>query len=412
LQAILKCCAGLDVHKKTLEATVRSIDDRGCLQECTRGFGTMTCELLQLYDWLRERGVTHVAMESTGVFWKPIYNILEAGFEVWLVNAQHVKQVPGRKTDVSDSQWLAKLLQHGLLRPSFVPPPLVRELRDLTRHRTQLVSERVRVVNRLHKTLEDANIKLGSVASDIVGVSGQAMIQRLIEVETDPAKLADLAQKRLRGKIPQLELALEGRLTEHHRFLLRVLWDQLEGLERLVARLDRKIEEKMAPFAEQIAQLDEIPGIDQRVAQTLLAEIGTDMSRFPSHRHLASWAGMSPGNNESAGKRKSGKTSKGSRWLRQGLVQAAWAVSHTKHTYLSAQFRRLAARRGRKRALVAVGHSILVVIYHMLRDKCHFRDLGEDFFDNIDPQRLSRYLANRLEALGNKVTLAPIDPAA
>jgi transposase len=404
METIYASCAGLDVHKKTVEATVRRIEE-GCVRVETRQFGTMTRDLLALSDWLVRERITHVAMESTGVFWKPIYNILEGQFEVVLVNAQHVKQVPGRKTDVSDSQWLAQLLQHGLLRGSFIPPRPLRELRDLTRQRGQLVAEQTRVANRLHKTLEDANIKLGSVASDILGVSGRQILRALIAGQGDPQELAEMAKRRLRGKIPELRLALQGQVTDHHRFMLRLLYQHLEHIEEAVEELDRRIEATTRPFEEEIARLDEIPGIDRRVAEVILAEIGPDMSVFPTAHHLASWAGVSPGNQESAGKRKTGKTTKGNRWLRQGLAQAAWAASHSKDSYLAAQFKRLASRRGRKRALIAVGHSILVIVYHLLEEGGSYLDLGPDYFDRLAPQRLSRYLVRRLEKLGYRVVL-------
>src|SRR5438128_80705 len=315
----------------------------------------MTRDLLAMADWMAAQGVTHVAMESTGVYWKPMHNIFERRFAVLLVNARHLKQVPGRKSDVRDCQWIAQLLQHGLLKGSFVPPRAQRELRDLTRHRAQLVEEKTRTVNRLHKVLEDGNIKLASVATDILGVSGRAMLEALMEGQEDPVKLADLAQRQLRGKIPELEKALEGHLTEHHRFMLRMLWKELGQQEELIAELDRKIEEQTRPFANEIERLDAVPGVDRRVAEVALAEVGSDMKPFPTHSHVASWAGMCPGNEESAGKRRRQRLTPGNRWLKRSLVQAAWAASHTKHTYLTSQYRRLAGRRGRKRALVDVG---------------------------------------------------------
>lgn len=404
METVFTCCAGLDVHKKSVEATVRRVD-QGRAHVETRSFGTLTRDLLSMSDWLKSAGVTHVAMESTDVFWKPIYNILEGLFEVLLVNARHVKQVPGRKTDVSDSQWLAQLLGHGLLRGSFVPPRPIRDLRDLTRQRSQLVSECTGVANRIHKTLEDANIKLGSVASDILGKSGRTMLDGLIAGDVSPEELADLARRRLRGKIPELRLALEGRSTDHHRFMLRLLRDHILQLEGLIEQLDERIEEMTRPFADAITRLDEIPGINRRVAEVLLAELGPDMTVFPSASHLSSWAGMCPGNHESAGKRKTGRTTPGSRWLRQALVQAAWAASHTKNSYLGAQFKQLVRRRGKKRALVAVGHTILVITYHLLSRQTRYADLGSDFFEKLDPARLTRYLVKRLERLGHKVTL-------
>ena len=391
MEAIFPRGAGLDVHKETVEATSRIWEGRR-VEPQTRRWGTMTRELLQMADWMAAQGVTHVAMESTGVFWKPIYNILESRFTVILVNARHLKQVPGRKSDVRDSQWIAQLLQHGLLRASFIPPRPQRELRDLTRHRTQLVAEQTRVANRLHKVLEDANIKLGWVASDILGVSGRAMIRALMEGEQDAAPLADRAQKQLRGKIPELERALEGRVTDHHRFMLRLLWKELASLEELIAELEGKIKQMTRPFTPCIQRLDPVPGVDRRIAEVVLAEVGADVHAFPSHQHLASWAGMCPGNEESAGKRKRSRTTKGNRWLRQALVQAAWAASHSKSSYLAAQFRRLAGRRGKKRALIAVGHSILVTVYHLLKYRTTYSDLGSDFFDRLHHDRLGRPL--------------------
>jgi len=294
MENILGCCAGLDVHKESVEACVRRVEPNGRVHGETRHWGTMTQDLMALADWLAAVGVTDVAMESTGVFWKPIFNILESRFTVLLVNARHLKQVPGRKSDIRDCQWIAQLLQCGLLKGSFIPPRPQRELRDLTRHRTQLVEEKTRTINRIQKVLEDANIKLASVATDVMGVSGRAMIQRLIEGETDPHKLADLAQKQLRGKIPELERALEGKLTNHHRFLLKMLWKQLTQQEELIGDLDVKIEEHTRPFAREIERLDVIPGVDHRVAEVLLAEVGADMKPFPSDQHLSSWAGCVP----------------------------------------------------------------------------------------------------------------------
>ena len=351
------------------------------------------------------QGVTHVAMESTGVFWKPIYNILEGHFTMLLVNARHLKQVPGRKSDVRDCQWIAQLLQYGLLKGSFIPPRSQRELRDLTRHRTQLVEEKARAANRIHKVLQDTNIKLSSVATDVLGASGRAMLEALITEEEDPVKLADLAQRKLRGKIPQLEKALEGHLTEHHRFMLKLLWKQLAQQEELIAELDRKIEEQTRPFEAEIDRLDAVPGVDRRVAEVVLAEVGPDMKAFPTHENLVSWAGMCPGNEESAGKRVRKRITPGNRWLKRTLAQATWAASHSKNSYLASQYRRLAGRRGKKRALIAVGHSILVIFYHMLKTGTSYTDLGGDFFDRLEPQRLTRYYVKRLESLGHKVTL-------
>ena len=400
-------CAGIDVHKANVVVCVRRCDAPGKVFEEVRTFSTMTRDLLALADWLAEHGVTHVAMESTGVYWKPVFNLLEGGVHVILVNAEHIKSVPGRKTDVKDCQWIAQLLQHGLLKPSFVPPAPTRELRDLTRQRTQLIGERSAAANRIQKVLEDANIKLASVATDVLGASGRDMLEALIAGETDPQKLAELARKRLRAKIPALQLALEGRVTDHHRFLLRMHLDHVSHLEELIARLGARIEEALAPFAQAQERLQTIPGVSQRVAETVLAEVGTNMDQFPSAEHLASWAGMSSGNNESAGKRRSGRTTKGNRWLKRILVQAAWAASHTKGTYLAGQYHRLAKRRGKKRALVAVGHTLLVIIYHVLKRGTTYQELGPNFLDRLEPERLTRQLVKRLEALGHKVTLEP-----
>jgi len=400
-------CAGIDVHQANVVVCVRRADRPGPAVEEVRTFPTMTRDLLALSDWLAEHGVTHVAMESTGVYWKPVFNLLEGRFQVLLVNAAHIKQVPGRKTDVKDCQGIAQLLQHGLLKASFVPPAPIRALRDLTRQRTQLVGEKASAANRIQKVLEDANIKLAGVATDVLGTSGRAMLEALIAGVTDPEQLADLARMRLRAKIPALQLALAGRVTDHHRFLLRLHLDHVSHLEGLIGRLGAQIEGVMAPFAEAAARLATIPGISQRVAETVVAEIGTDMGQFPTAGHLASWAGMSPGNDESAGKRRSGHTTYGNRWLRRMLVQAAWAASRTKGTYLAAQYRRLAKRRGRKRALVAVGHTLLGMVYQILKHGTTYAELGADFLDRQEPERLTRQLVKRLESLGHKVTLEP-----
>jgi transposase len=405
MEEVFTCCAGLDVHKESVEACVRRIESNGRSQQETRHWGTMTRDLLAMAEWLAAERVTHVAMESTGVFWKPIYNILEGRFTMLLVNARHLKQVPGRKSDVRDCQWIAQLLQYGLLKGSFIPPRSQRELRDLTRYRTKLVEEKTRTANRIHKVLEDANIKLSSVATDVLGVSGRAMLEALIQGKEDPVKLADLAQRKLRGKIPELEKALEGHLTEHHRFLLQLLWKQLAQQEELIADLDHKIEEQTRPFAAEIDRLDAVPGVDRRVAEVVLAEVGIDMKPFPTHENLASWAGMCPGNEESAGKRQRRRITPGNRWLKRTLAQAAWGASRTRKSYLASQYRRLAGRRGRKRALIAVGHSMLVIFYHIFKRGTSYADLGGDFFDRLEPDRLTRYYVKRLQCLGHKVTL-------
>jgi transposase len=374
MEILLPCCAGLDVHKKSVMACVRRITADGEVREETLNFGTMTAELLALSDWLTAQGVTHVAMESTGVYWKPVYHILEDQFQVMLVNAHHIKHVPGRKTDVKDAQWIAELLQHGLLSPSFVPPPPIRELRDLTRQRTQLVREKAAVANRVQEVLEDANIKLASVASDPLGVSGRAMIRGLIAGQDDAGALAEKARARLRAKIPQLRQALQGRVTEHHRFLLRMLMDQIAQLEGLIEQFDGRIAESMAPFAEAAARLRTIPGISTTSAEVIVAEIGTDMGRFPSAGHLASWAGLCPGNDESAGKRRSGRTTKGNQSLRTMLVQVAWAAVHAKGTIFQAQYGRWIKRMGKKKALVAVAHKVVVLIYKLLKTATDYQE--------------------------------------
>lgn len=411
MEAIYECVCGLDVHSGSIQACVRRLD-RGKVVQETRSFATMTRDILSLADWLSSEGVSHVAMESTGVYWKPIYNLLEGRFEILLVNAQHVKHVPGRKTDVKDCQWLAQLLQCGLLRASFVPERPQREMRDLTRHRAQLIAEKAAVANRVHKTLEDANIKLGLVASDIFGASGTDMLRALIAGNQTPEQMADLARNKMRSKIPDLRLALEGRLTEHHRFVLAELMDQMEDLERRIERFSQRIEEISGPFVPAIRAVADLPGFDEHSAQNLIAEIGIDMSRFPTAKHLASWAGICSGSNESGGKRKSGKTTKGSRWLKVTLVQAAWAATHKKDSYFRAQYHRLVGRRGKKRALVAVAHSLLVVIYEILLTGSTYQDLGADYFDKLDSARIVRAHVRRLERLGFTVTLLPREEAA
>lgn len=405
MEAIFRCVAGLDVHSATVAVCLRQVNELGKVSKVVRTFGTMTRDLLALGDWLAAEGVTHVAMESTGVFWKPIYNILEGQFQILLVNARHIKNVPGRKTDVKDCEWIAQLLQYGLLRGSFIPPQPQRELRDLTRTRAQLTHEMASVANRIHKVLEDANIKLGLVATDVLGVSGRKMIQALIEGETDRAKMADMARGRLRNKIALLEEALLGRVTEHHQFLLKALMDHMVYLESQIERFNQRIEEAARPFEKAVTALISIPGYDRISAQSVIAEIGADMKPFPTQAHLCSWAHICSGNNESAGKRKSGATGHGNRWLRTMLVQVAWAASHKKGSYFQAQYRRLAGRRGKKRAIVAVAHSILTVTYFILRDGRAYKDLGADHFDRISRDRIRRYHIKRLETLGYKVEL-------
>lgn len=367
-------CAGLDVHKKTVVACVRHINPDGSVASEVKTFGTMTADLLALADWLDGHGVHRAAMESTGVYWKPIFHILEGRFDVMLVNAGRLKQVPGRKTDVKDAEWIAQLLQHGLLSPSFIPKPEIREIRDLTRQRTELVRDRAAVANRVQKALEDANVKLGSVASDVLGVSGRAMIRAMIAGEEDPEKLAELAKQKLRGKIPELKRALLGRVSEHHRFVLKLLMDQIDALERLISRLDERIGEAMKPFDETAGRLRGIPGLATRAVEVVVGEIGPDVDAFPTAGHLGSWTGLCPGNNQSAGKRRGGKTTKGNPWLRSLLVQVAWSASHTKNTVFSDCYRRWVPRLGKKKALIAVAHKILVVIWHVLKEATTYRE--------------------------------------
>lgn len=411
MQVLYPRVAGLDVHKITIVACVRRVIPGGQAEELVRTFGTMTEDLLKLSDWLAEHQVTHVAMESTGVLWKPVWNVLEGGeWQLLLVNARELKQVPGRKSDVRDSQWIAQLLGCGLLRSSFVPERGQRDLRDLTRHRAQLASECTRCANRIHKVLQDANIKLSSVATDVLGVSGREMLAALVDGETDPEKLADLARGKLRGKIPDLQRALQGHITPHHQFMLEQLLDHLAHLEEQLACFHARIEEALRPFVDEATfrRLDAIPGVNKETIQNVVAEIGVDMQQFPTAGHLASWAGVCPGNEESASKRKRSRTTKGDVWLRRALCQAAWAASRTKDSYFQAQYRRLAGRRGKKRAAMAVGHSLLEVFYHLLKDpNLEYHDLGGNYFDTLDPQRLCRHLVKRLESLGYQVTITP-----
>jgi transposase len=411
MRVIYERCCGLDVHKRTITACVLKWLG-GEWQKEIRQFGTMTKDLLALSDWLVGEGCTHVAMESTGVYWKPVYNILEGQLELLVVNAQHLKAVPGRKTDVRDAEWIAELLAHGLLRGSFVPPPRVRELRELTRYRTSRVCDCARTINRLQKVLEGANIKLASVVSDIRGVSARLMLEALLAGERDTQQLASMAKGRLKEKRPQLMEALSGRLQPHQSFLIAEHLAQIDYLEGAIERLSGQIEERLRPFEQQIAWLDTIPGVNRRTAEVLWAETGGDMSRFASARHLASWAGMCPGNNESAGKRRTGRTRKGSPWLRHCLIEAAHGAAHTKNKYLNSQYHRLAARRGKKKALVAVGHSILVIAYHLLTRQQPYADLGANYFDERDRLAVTKRCLNRLQKLGYKVALEKISLAA
>lgn len=408
MEVVHSHCAGLDVHKKTVVACVITPNPQGGWHREIQTFTTMTGELLKLSDWLTSQGCTHVAMESTGEYWKPVFNILEAIFEVMLVNAQHIKAVPGRKTDVKDAQWLAELLQHGLLRPSFIPPLAQRELRDLTRHRTSFIRERVNLVNRIQKVLEGANIKLASVASDVIGVSGRAMLNAIVAGETDPVVMAELAKGRLCSKREQLIQALEGRVRPHQRFILAELLCQLDSLDETIVRFDEQIEDYCRPFEATVELLDTIPGLGRQTAEMLVSEIGVDMSRFKSAAHLAAWAGLAPGNYESAGKHLSGKTRKGNQTLRSGLMQSAHVASRSR-TYLSAQYRRIAARRGKKRATMAVAHSILVIAYHLIQRQEPYRELGANYFDSSRPEATTKRLVKRLENMGYQVALQPKD---
>ena len=404
-------CCGIDVHKASVCCCI-SIKDGGQIRKEKRRFDTATAQLRELAAWLREWKVTTVAMEATGVYWKPVWNILEEELELVLVNPQHLKSIPGKKTDFKDGERIADLLQHGLLRGSFVPPRPIRELRDLTRMRATLAQERSSVISRIEKTLEDPNLKLGVVASDVVGASGRAMLNAIVKGETDPAKLAELAKGTLRNKIPQLKLALEGNITEHHRFLLRHWLEMLDFLDGKIRTLEEQIVEKSRPFENTVQTWMQVPGLRRINAYSLLAEIGADMKQFPTAAHLASWAAVCPGNRESAGKQTSGKTCNGNPWLRRTLCEAAWSASRTKHSYFRALYQRKVRTRGKNRALIAVAHSMLVTVYSFTTAGQPYQDLGLDYFDRLNKQSLERSLVKRLEKLGNHVTLEPARPAA
>jgi transposase len=407
MQVVFARCAGLDVHKQTVVVTVLLTASNGAVSKQTRTFSTMTAELLRLEAWLTELEVDHLAMESTGVYWYPIYNLLEEGRTMLLVNPQHIKAVPGRKTDVRDSEWLADLLRHGLLSPSFIPPKPIRELREVTRYRKQLVYERTQYANRLQKVLESANIKLAVVASDILGVSGRAMLEALIRGEQEAAQMAEHACGRMRLRIPDLRQALEGRVSPHHRFLLRQILRHIDGVDHELLEIEQQIAVYLQPYAEASRLLQTIPGVGAPAAAALISEIGVDMSRFPSAKHLASWAGVCPGNNQSGGKRLPSGTTGGNRWIRAILGEVVWVISRTKGTYLAAQFQRLMRRRGKYKAVMAVAHTLLVIIYHMLRDHLPYADLGPDYFDRLDKARVERHHVRRLEQLGYTVSLSP-----
>lgn len=407
MQVLYERCAGLDVHQKTVVATILLTATNGHVTKLTQTFGTMTVDLLALDRWLEEYKVSHVALESTGVYWFPVYNVLEEGRTLILVNPQHMKAVPGRKTDVKDSEWLADLLRHGLLKASFIPPRPIRELRELTRYRKRLVQERTQAVNRLQKVLESANIKVGTVATDLLGVSGRAMLDALIADEQTPEQMAHLARGRMRSRIPALRQALEGRVTAHHRFLLRQMLVHIDFLDQAIAQVQAQLDQQLAPYQEAMDLLQTIPGISALSAAAILAEIGVDMSCFPSAKHLASWAGVCPGNKQSGGKRLQAGISPGNRWLRAVLGEVAWAISRTKDNYLVAQYLRIARRRGIYKAILAIAHTVLEIIYHLLSDKQPYSDLGADYFDKLETARLERHHVRRLEQLGYTVTLTP-----
>jgi transposase len=394
-------CAGVDVHKKTVVVCAITPEGRP-----VRTFSTMTEDLLGLVEWLGGLGCRVVAMESTGVYWKPLYNLLEAAeFEPMVVNAQHIKAVPGRKTDVRDAEWIAELLQHGLLRASFIPDRAQRELRELVRYRRSMVQERTREASRLQKLLEGANIKLASVASDVLGRSGRDMLAAILEGTDDPAALAALARGRLRQKSDELQRSLRGLIGSHQRFVLREQLSHIEEIEARLSRLSAEVERRLDPFRPLLERLQTIPGVGQRVSEDLLAEIGTDMSRFPTHRHLACWAKICPGNRRSAGKAKSEHIGHGNPWLRSILVEAAWGAARSKNTFLSAQYHRLAPRLGGKRAAIAVAHRILVIVYHLISNSTEYQELGATYHDQRNRQILIRRLSRRLEDLGVEVQL-------
>ena len=445
MQVVYTRCAGLDVHKKSVVAAVRLLSPDGTLTTHVRTFGTTTAALLELAAWLLSLEITHVALESTAEFWKPVYNLLEGSFTILVVNAAHITYVPGRKTDVKDAEWIADLLAHGLLRPSFVPPPPQRVLRDLTRQRTHLIRERASEVNRMQKVLEWANIKLASVVTDITGVSARAMLQALVDGQTDVSALAQLAKGRLRSKIAEVEQALRGTLKPHHAFMISQHLALLDVFDEQIAAFDTRIQTAIdgtrpdqspptsangtdrspadvqagtdapsAPEGAWAAQaiLDALPGIGLRVAETILAELGTDMSRFPSHEHLSSWAGLAPGQHESAGKRKSTRIRDGNKYLRSALIQAAWAAVKQPDTFLTAFYRRLAARRGKKKAIIALAHKLLVIIYTLLRTGQVYQERGAAALDERQKDRIVHRLEHRIAQLGYKVHLEPITAAA
>ena len=407
MKIVFTRCAGLDVHKATVVATVRVPDEDGGRRVVTETFGTMTPDLIALRDWLQAFGVTQVALESTGVYWKPVYYVLEDAFELLLINMQALKHVPGRKTDVKDSEWLAQLLECGLLRSSFVPPPPIRELRDITRYRVQQTRDRAREVNRLQKVLEDAGVKITSVLTDVMGASGRAMVEALVHGTTDPQVLADLARGQLRKKLPALQRALVGRFRPIHAFLLEEILAKIDYLDEALERLTAEIDRRVAPFEPMLAALDTIPGIDRIGAISLVVETGGDMTRFPSASHLCSWAGMCPGHNESAGKRRGGRTRKANPYLRTALIQAGNGATHKKNSALQARYARIKGRRGHKRAVVATAHQILEIAFYVMRDGVTYRELGAEYWQGRDRERTARRHIKQLEALGYVVTAQP-----
>ncbi|MFZ0711099.1 MAG: IS110 family transposase [Terrimicrobiaceae bacterium] len=406
------CCAGLDVHKRIVVACVLKGAFGEEVTSKVKSFGTTTPELMEMIEWLKSCGATHVAMEATGNYWMPIYNLLEGHFELVVANAAHMKAVPGRKSDVQDAEWIAELLRHGLLRSSFIPSREQRDLRELTRHRSSLAGKRAQAANELQKSLESANIKLQSVVTDITGASSMEMLQELTNGKSNPKELAQLAKRRLRAKIPELEKALRGNLRRHHQMIIEQLLADIGLFAAQIAELDAYIENLLRQEQEIIDRLDDTPGINRRIAEIVIAEAGTDMNRFPNQYHFASWIGLCPGQNESAGKRKSGKTRKGNRALRSALVEAAHGAVRKKDSYYGAQYRRIAVRRGKKRALVAVAHSMAIAIYHMLKSKTPYRELGANFFDTINPVKALNRLTKRIESLGYHVSVTVADMAA
>ncbi|MFE4395977.1 MULTISPECIES: IS110 family transposase [Streptomycetaceae] len=412
MDVIHERCAGIDVSKTDVKVCLWLPTTGKRRRSEVRVFSTMTRDLLAMKDWLLAEGVTLVGMEAAGVYWKPVFYVLEHEVECWLLNARHMKGVPGRKTDVADSEWIAKLLEHGLVRPSFVPPQPIRELRDTTRYRTEVVRERTREIQRLEKPLEDSGIKLSSVVSDIVGKSGRAMLEALIAGERDPLVLAEMAMGSMRGKREILAEALRGRFTDHHAFMVRAMLDRIDGCIEVEARLSERVDAQVRPFRRRIELLITIPGMSTRAAEVVLAEIGADIARFPSAADLASWAGVCPGNHESAGRSSSGKTRHGDPWLKGVLGQVASAASRSKDTYLAARFKRIASRRGKKRALVALEHSVLVAVWHMFTSDAEYHDPGGDYFlERTGKTRQTRRLVSQLNQLGYQVTLQSVEAA-